>query len=540
MSLSTKLTFAISVILAMVLSCGAGLIWKKMDEWAWERFRDELATITGYAHGVREFLAETRWATARSAPAPDTLAIPVIAAWTTARRYAESKGYWFKTPALQPRNPANAPDAFEREALSAFQEDPQQQTFYRREELPDGEEVLRYAVPVRISADCLPCHGQPAGEPDDFGYPREGCEVGDLRGAFVVSAPILSYEQVRLNMRRTFVLVGLWTIVGVALAVYFAVRRVTRPLGELTRVAQRLGGGQLDQRIQFQANDEVGHLAATFNRMAASLQTYQDTLEQKVEERTRELEHSQRQLLQAAKLASVGELASGIAHELNNPAGIILMRTARLAQEIEQCQLSEEASEDVEAIQRQVKKISRIVSGLLTFSRRSNAELKPMSLNDLLRRTVALIEDLIRNRKVEVVLDLSDGLPRVEADSAQIEQVLLNLINNALDAMPKGGKLTFSSRLVESREHGKAVAIGVADSGCGIPGEELSRIFDPFFTTKEAGQGTGLGLSISYGIIEEHGGSIEVESRPDQGTCFTIYLPVVEGKPLQALGREGS
>ena len=341
---------------------------------------------------------------------------------------------------------------------------------------------------------------------------------------------LLSHEQIRQNVHRTIWIVGLWTILGAAFAVYFAVRRLTRPLGELTQMVQLLGQGDLNQRIHLQSNDEIGHLAATFNQMAESLQIYHDTLEQKVEERTQELEHSQRQLLQAAKLASVGELASGVAHELNNPAEILLMRTSSLAQEIEQCQLSAETAEDVEVIQRQVEKISRIVSGLVTFGQRSNAQLKPVHLNEIILRTVALTEDLSRSRRVEMVLDLARELPRVQADSAQIGQVLLNLINNAVDAMPEGGKITLSSNLVERKNQGTAVAIAMADSGQGIPDEYLARIFDPFFTTKEVGQGTGLGLSISYGIVEDHGGSIEVESRPGEGSCFTVYLPVaIEG-----------
>ncbi|MEW6749649.1 MAG: ATP-binding protein [Candidatus Latescibacterota bacterium] len=239
-------------------------------------------------------------------------------------------------------------------------------------------------------------------------------------------------------------------------------------------------------------------------------------------------DESQRRLMQAGKLASIGELASGVAHELNNPAGIILMRLARLAQEAESAGMSPEAREDIQVIRRQVEKISRIVAGLVAFSGRSSSALRPTEVNGIVRRTALLVEDLARTRRVEVCLELGASLPSVWADSAQIEQVLLNLTNNALDAMPDGGQLTFRTRPAEHPRCGRAVSIEVADTGTGIAAEHLPRIFDPFFTTKEVGKGTGLGLSISYGIMQEHGGSIEVDSRPGEGTSFTLFVPVIQ------------
>lgn len=188
--------------------------------------------------------------------------------------------------------------------------------------------------------------------------------------------------------------------------------------------------------------------------------------------------------------------------------------------------MSAEAREDVQVIGRQVEKISRIVAGLLAFSRQSSSALRPVDLNDVVRRTVSLIEDMTRTRGVAMDLELSPALPWVRADSARIEQVLLNLINNALDAMPDGGRITFRTGLHDEARRGRSVLVAVEDTGSGIPPELLPRIFDPFFTTKEVGQGTGLGLSISYGIMEEHGGAIVAESSPGQGTTFTLELPV--------------
>jgi len=516
---------AVSAILAVALTFGAWVIWRNMDTWATGRFRAEMATVAGYTEEVRLHLASVSSCLEQDRAVLDTLTAPVATAWNTVRRYAEDQGYEFRVAALAPRDSDRAPDAFERKALEAFAKNPKRTEFGAREERLEGE-VMRFAVPVRIEPECLACHGGPEGEADPFGYPREGLGLGDLRGVFVVSAPMASLREAQQEMRRTFLVTGMGAILMAALAVFLTIRSFTQPLDTLAQAALRLGEGELDQRVGIHTDDEVGLLATAFNRMAQSLQGYQDTLEQKVEERSRELEASQKQLMQAGKLASIGELASGVAHELNNPASIILMRANRLFQEIEQRELSTEAREDVQVIERQVEKISRIVSGLLTFSRRSTSAKREVDYNDVVSRTVLLIEDMARHRGVELELELNPSLPPVEADSAQLEQVMLNLINNALDAMPDGGRISFRSDLVEEPKGGKLVCVEVEDTGGGIAEEHLSRVFDPFFTTKEVGQGTGLGLSISYGIMEEHGGAIRVDSRPGEGTCFKLYLPV--------------
>ncbi len=314
------------------------------------------------------------------------------------------------------------------------------------------------------------------------------------------------------ELQRGYLLVELWTMGGVGIAVYFAIRAITRPLSELTELATQLGAGHLDRRLRVNSTKEMAILSKAFNSMADSLQAARGDLERKVLEKSEELQRAQRQLLQAAKLASIGELAGGVAHELNNPASTILMRSERLAKEAANHHLSAEGREDVEVIQRQVRKMSQIVSGLVSFSRQANAVFKPTDLNAVVRRVGRLMEGPSRSRGIDVVLDLEPGLPAVAADGALLEQVLVNLANNALDAMRPGGRLTLGrSCCVSDPLKGRLSSIWVEDTGAGIPRENLSRIFDPFFTTKEPGGGTGLGLSISYGIVQQHGGSIEVE-----------------------------
>ncbi len=230
------------------------------------------------------------------------------------------------------------------------------------------------------------------------------------------------------------------------------------------------------------------------------------------------------QLIQSSKLASLGELVGGIAHEINNPAGIILMRAASLMRAAKEEDCPPEVIEDIEVIQRQCEKVAQITSGLLAFSRESPFDPQAADANVTVRSAIELIENVIKNRKIEIRVDLDADLPIAEFDTTRIEQVMLNLINNAMDAMPEGGRLTVRTESV-SEGSLRWVRISVEDDGTGIPREHMDRLFDPFFTTKEVGKGTGLGLAISYGIVQEHGGRLEVESEPEKGSAFHVYLP---------------
>ncbi len=327
------------------------------------------------------------------------------------------------------------------------------------------------------------------------------------------------------ELQRAHLLLAAWTMGGVVFAVYFAVRHITRPLRDLTDLAQALGEGHLDRRLQIESDDEIGRLADAFDHMATSLSAAQNSLGKKVEDRTKELERSQRQLQQAARLAAVGELAAGVAHGVNNPASIILMRAGQLSESEAIRQGSPELEEDLGVIRRQVEKISGIVSGLLTFSRQSSTGgiKSPLDVNELVQRSAGLMVEVFESRGVAVALELTDSLPAVVADAPRVEQVLLNLVNNAVDAMPGGGRLTFGSGRGEGGFEGY-VAIFVEDTGNGMDAQQLERVFDPFFTTKEPDQGTGLGLSVSYGIAQDHDGYLVATSEPGEGSRFTLYL----------------
>jgi two-component system NtrC family sensor kinase len=451
--------------------------------------------------------------------------IPVVVSWRTAQLYASKKGYTFTTPSLTPRNPDNRPDGFERRALEAFQSDPLLDAY--DEILPEQEVgVLRYAAPIRLTQDCLACHGGAGGELDRYGQPKEGMSLGDLKGAFVVTAPLASLVARQEGNRRSILWIGLVIIAVTGCVTFVAIRGVLRPLKELLEAIRRIGVGQIQERLSIRSRDEVGELAREFNQMAGRLESSYATLEKRVQERTRDLERSQAQLVQASKLAALGELVGGIAHEINNPTGIIVMRSASLMQEAQAEGLSSGLVDDVVVIQRQSAKIAQITSGLLAFSRQAPFSPQPADINRTITNAVGLVENVLRNRDITYRASLADRLPLVQADTTRIEQVLLNLINNSMDAMPGGGELSVSTVLEADGEGGRWVRIAVRDTGVGIPEEHVDRLFDPFFTTKDVGKGTGLGLAISYGIVQEHGGRLEVESTLGEGSVFHVRLPV--------------
>jgi len=232
------------------------------------------------------------------------------------------------------------------------------------------------------------------------------------------------------------------------------------------------------------------------------------------------------QLTQSAKLAALGELVGGIAHEVNNPIGIIMMRVSSLMESAKVQECSGDVLDDIEVIQRQSDRVAQITSGLLAFSRQSPFAPHASDLNVTVSNAVTLVENVLRSRGIDLCRELADDLPSVFLDSPRIEQVLLNLFNNAMDAMPNGGTLRITTGSVADHTGKRWVQMGVKDSGVGIKKEDLDRLFNPFFTTKEVGKGTGLGLSISYGIVQEHGGQIKVDSQLGDGAEFQIWLPL--------------
>ncbi|MGB9640281.1 MAG: cache domain-containing protein [Anaerolineales bacterium] len=281
-------------------------------------------------------------------------------------------------------------------------------------------------------------------------------------------------------------------------------RTVTRPLKELqvlAEVSERVGKGDLNARMPYIPRGEVGLVASSFNKMLDKLQAMQD------------------KLIQTEKLASLGQLAAGVAHELNNPLATILLYADILQRELKE---DNKHQEDLQTIVYESLRCKNIVAALLNFARQTQVNAQPTNLNQLIQDVVEVEKNHPRYQNIEIELNLDPELPQIQADQAQIREVLINLTNNAVDAMSEGGKLILRTY----RASTDYVAFDVQDTGKGIPPENMNKLFTPFFTTKPIGKGTGLGLAIIYGIVKMHRGQINVQSKLGQGTIFTILLPL--------------
>ncbi len=261
------------------------------------------------------------------------------------------------------------------------------------------------------------------------------------------------------------------------------------------------------------------------NKEMATLGFFHDLRETlKIEE---ELEKTRVQLIQAEKMASVGKLAAGVAHQLNNPLGGITLFSQLL---MEDYPLPDGAVNDLERIIRDAKRCTDIVQELLKFSRQTTNEMHPQDINQLLQDTLILIEDQTIFQNIEIIKNFQSPLPPVPVDIQQIKHVFMNIILNAADAMDGTGKLSLSTSLGDLKDR---ICITISDTGHGIPEDILLKIFDPFFTTKEPGKGTGLGLSMAYKIVENHGGKITAQSKKEQGTTFIIELMFKQADKLK-------
>ncbi|MBI4475462.1 MAG: HAMP domain-containing protein [Acidobacteria bacterium] len=353
-------------------------------------------------------------------------------------------------------------------------------------------------------------------------------------GSFWIGRPLALMQQVAASQRQLelgfgrratiyiIILAVASTLISIVVASFFA-RRVTGRIDQLRRGAAIIEQGQLDHRLNIKSGDEIELVSKQFNSMASKLQESHQNLEAKVEERTRELQKSQETMIQQEKMVGIGQLAAGVAHELNTPLGTIIGYAQMLREDLAQQPQSAANLADVEEIVEQTGRCRDLVKNLLNFSRRSTTEKANADMNAIVRKIASLVEHDFDMKRVRLHLDLDPRLPSAKVNENEIGQVILNLANNAVDSMPDGGNLFISTNYNEEFDR---IRIDVHDTGCGILESDRNRVFEPFFTTKEVGKGTGLGLSICYKIVENHLGSMEFDTVEGQGTTFRVYLPV--------------
>ena len=388
----------------------------------------------------------------------------------------------------------------------------------------DGHRRLAMVTPIYNERACsqAACHAHPEGMKVlgvlDVGLSLEA-----------VDAEIAAFK-VRVLVRAVI------EVVLISLVLLYVVRRfVTHPIGKLIEGTHAVSNMELDKPLDIlHSSAELDELAQSFDRMRERLREavaenneFTQKLETKVAERTRQLNAAHQKLLQSDRLASLGQLAASVAHEINNPiSGVLnlgmLMQRMLKADGLPANRL-DEFRKYLGQVVGETQRVGRIVSDLLAFSRRSKPRREPADLNQIVRTTLAVVAHKMKLNNVEVETRLAESLPPVPCDPSQMQQVVLNLALNAAEAaQPNGG-----GRVVVSTEAGDGlVVVKISDDGEGIPPENLAKIFDPFFTTKPEGKGVGLGLAVSFGIVQAHGGEIEVQSKVGEGTTFTITLPL--------------
>ena len=394
-----------------------------------------------------------------------------------------------------------------------------------------GKRVLGIITPIENRPSCsnADCHAHPAGQ-QVLGVLDTNLSLANADAQLKVS-----------SARMLYYTAGAMLIIAV-LSWLFVWSEVGQPIKALKKGTEHLSRGELGYQIEVRSHDEVGDLAQSFNGMSLQLRaaneeivTWAKTLEDRVEQKTRELKRAHDHVLHVEKMASIGKMAAVVAHEVNNPLSGILTYAKLLRKWVASGQTEhekrEEAIQCLELIAAESRRCGDLVKNLLTLSRTAPMNVQSTDLHTVIDRSLLLVRHQLELVGVQLQLNYAENLPRVPCDPAQIEQVLLVLIMNAIDAMPRGGNLWIKTELSDDENE---IKIQVRDDGAGIAPDVLPQIFEPFLTTKESGRGVGLGLAISRGIVERHQGRIEVKSELGRGSTFTVTLPAQDDDALMA------
>ena len=338
---------------------------------------------------------------------------------------------------------------------------------------------------------------------------------GERVGMLYVGLPETKYKDMRRKAISVFIVI---TLAGILLAIglgYIVANKIMKPVNRLIKASNEVSEGILSPDIGPVSKDEIGVLQKTFKDMTESLK----------ERDRRRREESENRLLQSEKQASVGRLAAGVAHEINNPLTGVLTYTHML---LRRKDIDDDIRSDLQTIVESTERVRKIVKGLLDFSRQTKLEREPTDVNLLIKTCISLMENQALLKGVSIHFHEGENLPPVTLDRSQVQSVLLNMIINALDASSAGGSINlYTATGLSAGDSAKnGVEITIADTGVGIAQKDLDKLFEPFFSTKEVGKGTGLGLAVSYGIVQRHGGNIRVQSEVGKGTRFFIWLPI--------------
>lgn len=405
--------------------------------------------------------------------------------------YAAKAGFCgYKVTTLKTINPANAPDPWEKKSLLLFEEGVPEVIEFTK---INNKATLRYMAPLPVEESCLECHD------------HQGYKVGDIRGGLSVTIPVdWAFESINKN-NRMLLFIATITILIVGLSIYLLIDvLVVRRLGVLERAMDDYPQVKPSEENLPKGHDEIGRLTDKFHDFCHRLDTSEA-----------ELDHTRKQVFQSEKLAALGRLAAGVAHEVNNPLGGMLNCVKSMGENPDNKALQYRY---LDLMEKGLKRIGNIVQQLLNFGRKEPLQYRMAPIDDLIRESFILLEYGLK--KLDVTLDLRIPAP-YPIDSTALQQIIVNITMNAMQAMGEKGSFMVNTLIDKDM-----AVLTFKDSGPGISEENLPRIFDPFFTTKDVGEGTGLGLAVTYSLVQQMGGTILVESAPGQGTCFIIRLPL--------------
>lgn len=393
--------------------------------------------------------------------------------------------------------------------------------FEKEPDTPFKENLLRFGEVYLLS---FPVYGESKKGSEELDLFESRSEITRERLGYtvIIFSPKSIYEKVQKIQIGVLSLFGVFSL-AVMIFVFVITNFFVKQLNRLLEGMHQVKGGDLTVRVQSGLHNELGAVCEGFNQMAGVLEqttVSRDALVKEIEERKK----LEKIVLQSEKMSAIGQLAAGVAHEINNPLGVILGFSQGIAKRLEPGHPFEG---HLKSIEREAIRCKQLVQDLLTFSRvgKTEAEKEPILIPEAIEGALSLVQAQAKVKDVHLTKTIEPGLPKIQAHRGNVQQVIINLCSNAIDAMPNGGHLKLNAFQV-LMNHKPYVQIDIQDDGTGIPPDIQSKIFDPFFTTKEVGKGTGLGLSLVYEIVQKHQGQITLESELGKGTIFHVLLPL--------------